>query len=555
MKKVKILAPLAVMIVAIGLVLFWYLGKGEASKQGYKIETMKKGKIAAVVSSTGSITPINTVKVGSQVSGIIKEINVDFNSVVTKDQVLARIDTSIYAAQVAQSQALLLRARTQILQNERDIEAANANVSSAQAGITSAKATLHEAELNYDRLSKLAERQIIAKSEFDAIIAKKENAAAALEVAAAKLETAQAQVNGLKAAKKGFEAIVKERQAALQLDEVRLKYCTIISPINGVVVERAVDVGQTVAATLASPTLFTVAEDLTRMQVEVDVSESDVGQIQPEQKVEFTVDAFPDRKFAATVRQVRNSPTSIQNVVTYKVIADVQNNDLALRPGMTANVTIVYAEEEEVLKLPNSALRFRPLGQVNAAPAAGAAGMGAAGGSSDQPRKTPPVKERDMYKNAVEKIKLDGEQAQAFAKIIETADGKLRGVLAVAQDDKARREAFRPYLTEIYKGLRELLRQDQVKPYARHMRELQKGWADMRKNKGKPGTVYVVDKDGKPKEVKIVIGISNETETQYVSGPLKEGDAVITGLSMNGGQKGKSSANPLMRIFGGGGRP
>lgn len=163
MKKLKFLGPLAVVIVGVGLVLFWYLGKGEASKQGYKIETLKKGKIQAIVTSTGSVTPINTVKVGSQVSGNLMEIDADYNSVVTKGQILARIDPAIYSAQAAQTRALLLRAKAQILQNQRDIEAAVAGVTSAKAGIASAKASLHEAELSYDRLSKLAERQIISK--------------------------------------------------------------------------------------------------------------------------------------------------------------------------------------------------------------------------------------------------------------------------------------------------------------------------------------------------------------------------------------------------------
>lgn len=539
MKKLKFLGPLAVVIVGVVLVLFWYLGKGEASKQGYKIETLKKGKIQAIVTSTGSVNPINTVKVGSQVSGNLMEIDADYNSVVTKGQILARIDPAIYSAQAAQTRALLLRAKAQILQNQRDIEAAVAGVTSAKAGIASAKASLHEAELSYDRLSKLAERQIISKSDFDAIIAKKENAAAALEVANAKLETAIAQVNGLQAAKKGLEASVAERQAALDLDEVRLKYCTIVSPINGTVIERAVDVGQTVAATLASPTLFTVAEDLTRMQVEVDVSESDVGQMQPQQKVEFTVDAYPDRKFSATVRQVRNSPTTIQNVVTYKVIVDVNNDDLALRPGMTANVTIVTAEENDVLKVPNAALRFRPLGQVT----------NTAANQPNQPQKVPPIKERDMYKNAVEKLKLTSEQGKAFEGIIAAADSKIRSTLAAAQDDKERREAFKTYATTVYKQLRDILNPDQVKPYGRYMRELMLAYQKRQKNQGKPGSVYVLDAEGKPKEVKIVIGLSNETETQVLEGPLKDGDGVITGLAFAGTKA--PASNPLTRIFGG----
>ena len=534
MKKLKIWGILAVILILAAVIIVWFLdNKGEASKQEYKISTIKKGKILAVVSSNGTVNPLNTVKVGSQVSGYIKEILADFNSKVVKGQVIARIDSAIYAAQVEHAKAQLLKARAQLTEKKRDIEAAKAGIVSAQAKIDSARATLKQAKLQYERLSNLVDRNTVAKSEYDAALAQRDSAGAALEVAEASLQTAKAQWARAVAQEKGIRALIVEKEAALRLAEVRLGYCTIRSPITGDVIYRAVDVGQSVAASLQSPVLFHIAEDLTRMQVEVDVSEADVGLIKQGQKVEFTVDAYPDDKFKARVRQIRNFATDIQNVVTYKVIADVRNDSLKLRPGMTVNANIVVAEKENVLKIPNAALRFRPLGEIKEA----------------KPQQEIPIRQRPFFKRTVKGLGMDEQQAAAYEQIIKKAGAKLKGALAEAADNSDKRQAWATFFNQVTNELEKILREDQVKKlraYTKYMAKKRR----QEQRKGRPATVYIIDKDGLPKELKIMIGVSNETETELVKGDLKEGDGVITGIAFNTGKQGGSKTNSLLRMFG-----
>ena len=342
------------------LLLTQFFRRDETSREQFKIARVSKGAIQAVVTSTGELNPLNTVKVGSQVSGNITALYADFNSPVKRDQVVALIDPAIYAAQVKQAKAQLMMAEVQLEEKQKDMEAAEAAVQSSEAHLASSRATLKDAELTYNRLSVLG--STVARADVDSAEAKRDNARAAVAMDHAGISMAKAHLSQASAQARGVKALISERQASLSLAETKFRYCTIQSPIDGVVISREVDVGQTVAATLQSPILFTIAEDLARMQVEVDVSESDVGQIQPGQAVRFTVDAFPEKTFKATVREVRNVATNIQNVVTYTIVADVENEALLLRPGMTANVTIVVADVEDVLKVPNGALRFKPTG-------------------------------------------------------------------------------------------------------------------------------------------------------------------------------------------------
>jgi HlyD family secretion protein len=266
------------------------------------------------------------------------------------------------------------------------------------------------------------------------------------------------------------------------------------------------------------------------MQLEVDVSEADIGQIEALQDVEFTVDAYMDKKFRAKVRQVRNSPTNIQNVVTYKVIADVNNEDGLLRPGMTANVSLVVAQKDGILKVPNAALRFRPPGQIKEAKPA--------------PRS---IKERPIYVNTVKKLELNEQQADEFETMIEVAGEKLKTMLQQAQSDEDKKLAFRSFYTQVYSRLSAILTQTQRIKLQALIQEL-KAWRD--KNKSRPAQVYIVDPDGTPKLVKILIGVSNDTETEIMEGVLKDGDSVIVGLSSLSGMSGsKESTNPLMRIL------
>lgn len=537
MKKIRIIGLLVVVVVAAVLV-FYFRDSGEASRQQYKIGKVAKGKILAIVSSTGTVHPLNTVKLGSQISGNIKEIYVDFNSEVKKGQVIARIDSAIFAAQVEQAKAQLLKTETALLEKKMDILAAKAGVQSARASLNSARATLKQNELQYKRLARLVGRDTIAKSEYDASLAKRDTSKGALEVTEAKLESAKAQLQRVIAQKKGVRAQITERKAALRLAEIKLSYCTIISPIDGVVTYRSADVGQTVASTLQAPVLFHIAEDLKKMQVVIDVSEADVGRIKSGQDVEFTVDAYTDRKFTAEVNQVRYYATNVQNVVTYKVVADVLNRDLALRPGMTANVTIVVAEEKDALKIPNAALRFRPLGEIRKA------------AEQQQQRQSTNVRDSAQFKKTVEYLKMDSAQVDKYEVIVKEAGAKLKSQLQGGGDDQDRRMAFRTYMTTTGRKLQEILREDQAKKLRTYFKMLAANRKKMRKNKGRPGKVYVLDEDGKPKELKLVIGVSNDTETQVISGKLKEGDGIITGLDFSAQEEGGKSASKIFRMFG-----
>jgi HlyD family secretion protein len=303
MAKRRWVIPAAILVVAaVAVVVF--LPRGRARGPSFRTEAVQRGDLRVQVSATGTLNPVTTVQVGSQVSGTIAALYADFNSRVREGQVLAQLDPTFLRAQVAQNQADLERARV----------------------------TQRQAERDYARQQPLREQGLASQAEMDA-------AETALEAA---------------------RASVKSAEAALVRAETNLRYATIHSPIDGIVVSRSVDVGQTVAASLSAPTLFSIANDLSQMQLEASVDEADIGQIEPGQTVSFTVDAFPDRTFSGRVEQVRLAPTVVANVVTYTVIARVENPDQRLLPGMTANATFLIAEEREALKVPAAALRFRP---------------------------------------------------------------------------------------------------------------------------------------------------------------------------------------------------
>jgi HlyD family secretion protein len=270
------------------------------------------------------MNPVTTVLVGTQVSGTIKKLHVDFNSRVKKGQIIAEIDPATFQAQVDQ---------------------AAANVLAARANVEKSKATLQDSIRTSDRNKQLFSRNIIARSELD-------TAESNRDVNAAQLSASTAQV--------------AQTEAALRFAETNLHYTKIISPVDGIVVSRNVDVGQTVAASFQTPTLFTIAQDLTKMQIDTNVDEADIGRIRTGQDVEFTVDAYPDNIFHGRVEQIRISPITVQNVVTYDVVIKVDNQDLKLKPGMTANVSVTVAGRDDVLKVPNAALRFRPAEKTGA---------------------------------------------------------------------------------------------------------------------------------------------------------------------------------------------
>ncbi len=315
MKKVWI--AIAVVVLVGGA--FWLL-KGRKKENGaekYRTETVDTGEVAMTVTATGTISAVTTVQVGSQVSGIVSRLYADFNSPVKQGQLLAELDPTPFQATVEQRKA--------------DLE--------------SAVVQQRNAKINFDRQKRLLDEALIPQSDYD-------TAKANLDDSAAKVDLAK---------------------AALVQAETNLKYAKITSPIDGVVVARQYDVGQTVAASFQAPTLFTIAQDLTKMQVQADVDQSDIGRVKVGQTARFTVDAYPDEEFTGTIKQVRLNATANQNVITYPVIVEVPNPDNKLRPTMTANISIEVARKSDVLRVPNSALRFRPTDQAGQAGQAGGA--------------------------------------------------------------------------------------------------------------------------------------------------------------------------------------
>ena len=299
----------------VGGLAFFRGGKKEAEYRTAKVE---RGEIVATVSATGKVNAVVTVQVGSQVSGRIQKLFADFNSRVKQGQVIAQIDPALFAAQVEQAKAKL---------------------ANDEANVEKAQVLLADAKRNLGRMDALLAQNLISQSDKDAAQTAHDSAVA-----------------GLKAA----ETQVTQDRASLKLAETNLRYTIIASPVDGTVISRSVDVGQTVAASLQAPTLFTIAQDLTEMQVDTSVDEADIGRVAIGQEAEFTVDAYPDNPFRGTVRDIYNQPTMVQNVVTYDAIIRVKNPDLKLKPGMTANVMIRVGLKEDVLKLPNAALRYRP---------------------------------------------------------------------------------------------------------------------------------------------------------------------------------------------------
>ena len=323
MKKILVASVILILIL---IALFIFLSRREPVPQ-YITQTADRGDIRATVSATGTVNAVTTVLVGTQVSGTIKALFVDYNSTVRQGQLLAQIDPASFEAQVAQ---------------------AAANLSLARANLEKSKVALRDTVSTFERNKILFGKDFISRYDLD---------------------TSETAYLSALAQIKASEAQVEQTRAALNLAQTNLRYTRIISPVNGTVISRSVDVGQTVAASFQTPTLFTIAQDLTKMQIVANIDEADIGRLLVGQPVTFTVDAYPDLTFRGNVSEIRNSPITVQNVVTYDVIVKVDNADLKLKPGMTANVSIVIDDKKGILRVPNAALRVKIQDKSSSAPA------------------------------------------------------------------------------------------------------------------------------------------------------------------------------------------
>src|SRR5262245_63301832 len=392
--------------------------QSRGSAPRFRLAAVEQGLLVATVSASGSLNAVTTVQVGSQISGQIKELLVDFNSPVRRDQVIARIDPDTFEAKVGQARAELDSAKAAVVNQEAQVERARADVENARAALVEgqaqtakAKVTVLDSQRDRDRKNELFRRELIARSEmdtaqatFDAAEAQVDSTRAKELALAAAIKSSEAQLKVAEAAAESSRAQVKQKEASLQQAQVDLDRTIIRAPVDGVVVSRAVDVGQTVAASLQAPTLFTIAQDLTKMQVETSVDEADIGRIKLEDRATFTVDAFAGQMFSGIVTQIRKAPQVVQNVVTYTVVISVPNPGEKLLPGMTANVKLVYDQKPNVLKVANAALRFRPAGSENPGTGAAAApaGDGSAGAAFGAGRPSP----EDMRERLVKGLAL-----------------------------------------------------------------------------------------------------------------------------------------------------
>ena len=447
----------------------------------FKTTVVARGEITQSVTANGQITPVKSVLVGSEVSGKINKINVDFNSIVKEGDIIAEIDPSTIQQ----------------------------NVMQAEAEVANAQASLELAQISWRRAGDLRKADLIPQADAD-------NAVAVLHQS---------------------EAVVKMRQASLQKAKVDLSKTTIYAPISGVVIVRNVDVGQTVAASFSTPTLFNIANDLAKMQIDAMVSEADVGGVEEGQGVTFTVDAFPQRKFRGSVKQVRFAPTTNQNVVNYTTVVEVNNADLKLRPGMTASATILIAEHKDVLRIPNAALRFRPptgaaiqggtnapvaeKGKVELATSGPFAGMPIPPWQSKGERRRPTDEERAAYEAS-----LTPEQKQKYQEIIAAmrarfAQGEGGGSGGSGSGDRVRRaEPTGPRTQTIYLLAKEA-------------------------SATGPEKILL-------KPVTVKVGISDGANTEVIEG-LTEGDVVVVG-TVSSAASGAAPANPFGSPFGGPGR-
>lgn len=468
---------------------FWHQRANAAAESAYRTATIERGNIRVAISATGTLSATSTVIVGSQISGQVTDVLVDFNSPVKKGDVLARIDPSSYEAQIEQG---------------------SAQVASAQASLRQFQATLRNAELDYQRKLDLGRQQLVAQSDVD--------------LARAALDQARAQVNS-------SQAQIRQQTAATQTTRINLDRTVIRSPVDGVVLTRTIEPGQTVAASLQAPELFTIAEDLRKMKIELAVDEADIGQVKQGQNVSFTVDAFPDRQFRGTVEQVRLSATTTSNVVTYPVVVSVDNSDETLLPGLTVNAEIEVSRRDNVLKVTNAALRYKPKEEEGAAAAVGPQVVQRGGGVTD-----------DLAEVAKD-LQLKPEQQAAFDAAVATIRERQAARMAQVQQGGASmfgggggggprivmggsagnmqgqiRQRMIERFQQDFAAFRATLDEQQAARWDNELKSLLGA---------KRAPVYKLVA-GKPQMVQLRIGASDGTNTE-ISGDIREGDVVVIG--------------------------
>ncbi|GAC31558.1 efflux RND transporter periplasmic adaptor subunit [Paraglaciecola polaris] len=474
-------------IVAAIAVTFWWLTQPKQAGERivYHTQPLSMGKIESTVNSSGSISPVVTVEVGSELSGLVSQLNVDFNDEVTSGQVIARIDDRTVLSKLRQSEA--------------DLASSNASLVQLKAALQKAKTEEKLAQREYKRTRELRDKNLVSASELD--------------ISETSYELAKVAIDTADAAILVGEAKIQQSQSMLEQAKLDLDRTYIRSPVDGVVIDRQVDKGQTVSASLSAPTLFSIAQDLASMQIEADVDEADIGRIAKEQNVNFTVDAFPERQFRGIVTQVRKSATVTNNVVTYKVIIGVKNERLLLLPGMTANVDIVLGQRDNVLRVPNSALRFSPDSNTDSA---ANSGTGA----------------DERLAELTEQLTLNELQQEQVADVMQKMRESMRAAREAGPGGPGGRpssgnDAMKKVRSQMNIALQSILTPEQMGKYKTlgqsrtGQRKASAGDQDYQR-----GTVWVL-RDGQPVKVEVRIGIADLEYSEMQAKQLRDGDKVI----------------------------
>jgi HlyD family secretion protein len=500
--NLKKIIALLLLLAAAGGSWLWLSSRTSAGDAGYRTAKVERGPIRAVVVASGTLNAVTTVQVGSQISGQIQEIFADFNTQVKKDQVIARIDPQTFELRVNQARADVDSARSAVA-------VATSALAAQKAELERVKVTLADAERDYNRKKMLVEKNFISPAELDKARTLFEATREQLKAVEAQIEVAQSQIGSA-------QATVKQREALLKQAQVDLERTIIRAPVNGTVILRNIDAGQTVAASLQAPVLFTIAQDLRDMQVEAAIDEADVGRLRVGQIANFTVDAFPRRNFSGEIRQIRKSPVNVQNVISYTVVIGAANPDQSLLPGMTANVRVVVDSRENVLKVPNAALRFRSPGAGDAKSSAELPAGQAQGSAAAQ----------QFRQRVYEELRPDPAQKAKLEQIFDDVRQKLVQLRDMPKDGD-RRKAGERIRAESRERVMEVLGDAQKPAYERLLAEF---GAAARGATAAPGRLWVPVAGGPPKAVDVRTGLTDGTSTEIMEGPLKEGDEVIVGI-------------------------
>jgi len=536
MRRVFLVSSLAVVTAAALTAAYWYDGD-TAPAASYRMAKVEQGPLVTAVSTTGTVNAVTTVTVGSQLSGQIKELMADFNSEVKAGQLIAKLDQAQLIAKLSQAEADKAAAIAQVTQQKAAAEKAKADVDSARAAfadmhaaVVRADVALKDAERDHKRRQELLPKGIVTQSDADKVQALVDttrsqlvSARAQVDSAEAALSAAQSQAQVAQAQIASAEATVAQREAALQQVRVDIERSEIRSPIDGVVVQRSVDVGQTVAASLQAPTIFTIAEDLRRMEVYASVDEADIGRVRVGQEVSFTVTSYPADTFRGEVKQIRLAPQTVSNVVTYVVVIAADNAQRKLLPGMTATARIVTDSRDRAIKIPNTALRWRPAGAPTEAAPRGAGGvLGVPGSTGGGPQGGRGWAQLDtIVKTLTDELKLSSDQQRQLEDVVKETREQFAELGKSQLEPDQRRSRAMTLRRNMNAKVEGLLNEEQRPRY----QELQAA----RGGASTAGQVWVLGPQGRPVAVNVRVGIGDGTVTELVGGDLKPGQEVIVG--------------------------